>query len=113
MTLPGAADDFNGGRFLRIQRAVEESGLAYTFLRPGGFASNAARWSIKAAPFTTISGGGGEHKCDLLLYTAVPASVAVDAIVLRWPEFGIHAESAVDARAVADARTRVHTPRWM
>ncbi|MDQ1206075.1 SDR family oxidoreductase [Microbacterium sp. SORGH_AS_0862] len=45
VTLPGAAEDFNGGRFLRVERAVEESGLAYTFLRPGGFASNAARWS--------------------------------------------------------------------
>jgi uncharacterized protein YbjT (DUF2867 family) len=44
-TLPDAAEDFNGGRFLRVERAVQDSGLAYTFLRPGGFASNAARWS--------------------------------------------------------------------
>lgn len=42
---PGAAEDFNGSRFLGIERAIEESGLAYTFLRPCGFASNAARWS--------------------------------------------------------------------
>ncbi|SER53284.1 Uncharacterized conserved protein YbjT, contains NAD(P)-binding and DUF2867 domains [Propionibacterium cyclohexanicum] len=50
VTFPGAAEDFNGSRFLAVERAVEESGLAYTFLRPGGFASNAARWSwgIKA-----------------------------------------------------------------
>ncbi|MBN9176841.1 MAG: NAD(P)H-binding protein [Microbacterium sp.] len=44
-TSPGASEDFNGSRFLRVERAIEESGLAYTFLRPGGFASNAARWS--------------------------------------------------------------------
>jgi len=45
VTFPGAADDFNGSRFLRVERAVEASGLGHTFLRPGGFASNAARWS--------------------------------------------------------------------
>lgn len=45
VTFPGAADDFNGSRFLRVEEAVVRSGLAYTFLRPGGFASNAARWS--------------------------------------------------------------------
>ncbi|GIT78613.1 nucleotide-diphosphate-sugar epimerase [Leifsonia sp. LS1] len=45
VTFPGAAEDFNGSRFLRVERAIEESGAAYTFLRPGGFASNAARWS--------------------------------------------------------------------
>ncbi|QIZ98097.1 NAD(P)H-binding protein [Leifsonia sp. PS1209] len=45
VTLPGASDDFNGSRFLRVERAIEASGLGYTFLRPGGFASNAARWS--------------------------------------------------------------------
>jgi uncharacterized protein YbjT (DUF2867 family) len=45
VTFPGADRDFNGSRFIRVERAVEESGLDYTFLRPGGFASNAARWS--------------------------------------------------------------------
>lgn len=45
VTFPGASEDFNGSRFLRVERAIEESGLAYTFLRAGGFASNAARWS--------------------------------------------------------------------
>lgn len=45
VTFPGAAEDFNGARFLRVEEAVIRSGLAYTFLRPGGFASNAARWS--------------------------------------------------------------------
>ena len=45
VTFPGAAEDFNGSRFLRVERAIEESGVAHTFLRPGGFASNAARWS--------------------------------------------------------------------
>ncbi|WP_085371397.1 NAD(P)H-binding protein [Leifsonia sp. NCR5] len=45
VTLPGASDDFNGSRFLRVERAIEASGLGHTFLRPGGFASNAARWS--------------------------------------------------------------------
>lgn len=45
VTFPGAEADFNGSRFLRVERAIEDSGLGYTFLRPGGFASNAARWS--------------------------------------------------------------------
>lgn len=45
VTLPGADLDFNGSRFIRVERAIEASGIAYTFLRPGGFASNAARWS--------------------------------------------------------------------
>lgn len=45
VTFPGAAEDFNGSRFLRVEEAVVRLGLAYTFLRPGGFASNAARWS--------------------------------------------------------------------
>ena len=44
VTFPGAEEDFNGARFLRVERAIESSGLSYTFLRPGGFASNAARW---------------------------------------------------------------------
>lgn len=45
VTVPGAAEDFNGSRFLRVERAIENAGLVHTFLRPGGFASNAARWS--------------------------------------------------------------------
>ncbi|HEU4675540.1 MAG TPA: NAD(P)H-binding protein [Motilibacteraceae bacterium] len=45
VTFAGAAADFNGARFLRVERAVVESGLGWTFLRPGVFASNAARWS--------------------------------------------------------------------
>lgn len=45
VTFPGAETDFNGARFLRVERAIAGSGLEYTFLRPGGFASNAARWS--------------------------------------------------------------------
>lgn len=45
VTFPDAAEDFNGSRFIRVEDAIRESGLAYTFLRPCGFASNAARWS--------------------------------------------------------------------
>lgn len=45
VTFPGAAEDFNGSRFLRVEADIEKAGLGYTFLRPGGFASNAARWS--------------------------------------------------------------------
>lgn len=50
VTFPGASEDFNASRFLRVEGAIEASGLQHTFLRPGGFASNAARWSwsIKA-----------------------------------------------------------------
>ncbi|GAB3147330.1 hypothetical protein GCM10027058_06120 [Microbacterium neimengense] len=80
--------------------------------RDGRVPTLALNETAQAEPFTTVSGGGGEHKCDLLLYTAVPDDVTVDGIVFHWPEFGIHAEFAVDARAIADARARVHTPRW-
>jgi len=66
-----------------------------------------------AEPFTTVRGGGDQHKCDLILYTPLPEDPTVDGIVFRWPEFGIHAEHALDARAVAAARARVHMPRWM
>ncbi|SCQ66133.1 NmrA family protein [Propionibacterium freudenreichii] len=45
VTFHGADEDFNGSRFIRVERAIEALGMAYTFLRPGGFASNAARWS--------------------------------------------------------------------
>lgn len=50
VTSADAAEDFNGSRFLRVEEAIKDSSLAYTFLRPGGFASNASRWNwgIKA-----------------------------------------------------------------
>ncbi|WP_433720830.1 NAD(P)H-binding protein [Microbacterium laevaniformans] len=44
VTSPDASSDFNASRFLRVERAIRESGVDYTFVRPGGFASNAARW---------------------------------------------------------------------
>ncbi|EPD83627.1 hypothetical protein HMPREF1529_03009 [Microbacterium sp. oral taxon 186 str. F0373] len=49
VTSPDAEGDFNASRFLRVEQAVRGSGVDYTFVRPGGFASNAARWrwSIK------------------------------------------------------------------
>jgi len=49
-TYPNAEADFNGSRFLRVERAVEQAGVPCTFLRPDTFASNAARWawSIKS-----------------------------------------------------------------
>ncbi|WHP16627.1 NAD(P)H-binding protein [Cellulomonas sp. ES6] len=45
VTEPGAEEDYNGSRFLRVERAIDAAGLDRTFLRPGGFAGNAARWS--------------------------------------------------------------------
>ncbi|MEW1956616.1 NAD(P)H-binding protein [Kineococcus sp. NPDC059986] len=45
VTFPGAHDDFNGARFLRVEAAARASGLEHTFLRPGAFAANAAHWS--------------------------------------------------------------------
>lgn len=45
VTQPGAETDYNGSRFLRVERAIDAAGLDRTFLRPGGFAGNAARWS--------------------------------------------------------------------
>lgn len=45
VTRPGVEHDYNGSRFLHVEQAIEESGLGSTFLRPGGFASNAARWA--------------------------------------------------------------------
>lgn len=40
-----AADDVNGGSFLRwFEQTIAASGLTYTFLRPDTFASNASMW---------------------------------------------------------------------
>ncbi|MDN4597224.1 SDR family oxidoreductase [Leifsonia virtsii] len=55
VTFPGAEDDFNGSRFLRVERAIVDSGLGHTFLRPGGFASNAARWSWSVRAESAVS----------------------------------------------------------
>jgi len=50
-TMKGAENDFIGKRHLITERAVENSRLAWTFLRPGAFATNTLRWapSIRAA----------------------------------------------------------------
>lgn len=80
--------------------------------RDGRIPTLALSETAQAEPFTTVSGGGSEHKCDLLLYTPVATGAVVDGLVFRWPEFGVHVELPVDARAVADARARAHTPRW-
>jgi uncharacterized protein YbjT (DUF2867 family) len=37
-------DDFVVKRHLTVERAIIQSGIAYTFLRPGAFASNALLW---------------------------------------------------------------------
>lgn len=55
---PGAEDDANGARFLQIERALEASGLTYTFLRPDALDDNASAWrhtiksdSVVALPY--------------------------------------------------------------
>jgi len=49
VTGPGA-DDPIAQRHLVVERALENSGMAWTFVRPGAFATNALRWagSIRA-----------------------------------------------------------------
>lgn len=45
----GAETDFNGARFAAAESALRRSRLDWTFVRPGTFASNAARWRWEIA----------------------------------------------------------------
>lgn len=44
-TFEGAEKDFNGSRFLIVEKAIKEAGFTYTLLRPGEFAENASFWN--------------------------------------------------------------------
>ncbi|MER5428261.1 NAD(P)H-binding protein [Streptomyces sp. NPDC002588] len=78
VTRPESAS--HGGMMRAVEDAVRESGLAWTFLRPGAFHSNAYAWAepvrahrTAAAPFA-----------DVALPTVDPADIAaVAAVALR------------------------------
>lgn len=54
VTFSGAEDDFNGARFIRVENAIADAGITHTFLRPGEFANNAARWRWSIAAADTV-----------------------------------------------------------
>ncbi|HYN96748.1 MAG TPA: NAD(P)H-binding protein [Pilimelia sp.] len=63
-----------------IEDAVRESGLDWTVLRPGGFASNAFAWAPQVRDQRTVAAPFG----DVALPTIDPADIAaVAAVVLR------------------------------
>ncbi|MBB4934785.1 uncharacterized protein YbjT (DUF2867 family) [Lipingzhangella halophila] len=77
----------HGGIGRAIEGAVRESGLAWTILRPGGFASNAYAWaeSIRAERFVAAPFG------DVGLPVIDPADIAeVAAVALRKDEHAGH-----------------------
>ena len=69
------------GRLMRsIEAAVEQSGLDWTVLRPGGFASNAYAWADEVRSRRTVSAPFG----DVGLPVVDPADIAeVAAVALR------------------------------
>jgi len=64
---------------LAVEQAVEQSGMAYTFLRPGTFANNLRFWShsIKA---TRMVFGPYPQSAQVLIHEADVAAVAVAAL---------------------------------
>ncbi|MEV4292444.1 NAD(P)H-binding protein [Nonomuraea bangladeshensis] len=63
-----------------FERAVRESGLAWTILRPGGFASNALAWAGTVRAHRTVAAPFG----DVALPAVDPADLAeVAAVTLR------------------------------
>ncbi|MFE2543440.1 NAD(P)H-binding protein [Actinacidiphila glaucinigra] len=95
----------HGGVMRAIEDAVRDSGLAWTILRPGGFASNAYAWAdsvraerIAAAPFG-----------DVGIPVIDPADIAeVAAVALRKDEhtsqvYELNGPAAVTPRQQAEA----------
>ncbi|HEX4454986.1 MAG TPA: NAD(P)H-binding protein [Kofleriaceae bacterium] len=90
-----------GGWHAELERAIEASGIAWTFLRPGNFASNALRW----APAIRASGKVFAAKPDGASAPIDPhdiAAVACAALVGRGHEgktYSIMGPAAMTARA--------------
>ncbi len=73
----------HGGVMRAIEDAVRESGLAWTILRPGGFASNAYAWAESVRAERTVAAPFG----DVAIPVVDPADIAeVAAMALRKDE---------------------------
>ncbi|MDT0319863.1 NAD(P)H-binding protein [Streptomyces millisiae] len=77
----------HGGTMRAVEDAVRESGLAWTILRPGGFASNAFAWAESVRAERTVAAPFG----DVGIPVIDPADIAeVAAVTLRKDEHAGH-----------------------
>jgi uncharacterized protein YbjT (DUF2867 family) len=95
----------HGGVMRAVEEAVRESGLAWTILRPGGFASNAYAWAHSVRADRTVAAPFG----DVGIPVIDPADVAqVAAAALRKDEhtghvYELNGPAAVTPRQQAEA----------
>lgn len=95
----------HGGVMRAIEDAVRGSGLAWTILRPGGFASNAYAWAESVRAERTVAAPFG----DVGLPVVDPADIAeVAAVALRKDEhagriYELTGPAAVTPRQQAEA----------
>ncbi|GAA4632083.1 NAD(P)H-binding protein [Actinoallomurus vinaceus] len=95
----------HGGVMRAIEDAVRESGLAWTILRPGAFASNAYAWAESVRAERTVAAPFG----DVGLPVIDPADIAeVAAVALRKDEhtghvYELNGPAAVTPRQQAEA----------
>ncbi|MFI0449471.1 SDR family oxidoreductase [Actinomadura sp. 6N118] len=103
VTRPDSAS--HGAVIRAIEEAVRESGLAWTILRPGGFASNAYAWVESVRAERTVAAPFG----DVGIPVIDPADIAeVAAVVLRKDEhtghvYELNGPAAVTPRQQAEA----------
>ena len=87
----------HGGVMRAIEEAVRESGLAWTILRPGGFASNALAWAESVRAKRTVAAPFGDVGIPLV----DPADIAeVAAVALRKDEHTGHVYELTGPAAV-------------
>src|SRR6185437_16120909 len=95
----------HGGVMRAIEEAVRESGLAWTILRPGGFASNACAWAESVRAERAVAAPFG----DVGIPVIDPADIAeVAAVALREDEhtgcvYELNGPAAVTPRQQAEA----------
>lgn len=99
------ASPSHGGVMRAMEDAVRESGLAWTILRPGGFASNAYAWAASVRAERTVAAPFG----DIGIPVIDPADIAeVAAIALCKDEhtgqiYELNGPTAVTPRQQAEA----------
>ncbi|RMI44127.1 NAD(P)H-binding protein [Streptomyces triticirhizae] len=95
----------HGGVLRAVEEAVRTSGLAWTILRPGGFASNALAWAGSVRAERTVAAPFG----DVGIPVIDPADIAaVAAVALRKDEHAgriheLNGPAAVTPRQQAEA----------
>lgn len=95
----------HGGVMRAIEEAVRESGLAWTILRPGGFASNAYAWAESVRAERTVAAPFG----DVGIPVIDPADIAeVAAVALGKDEhdghvYELNGPTAITPRQQAEA----------